>query len=201
MSCEFSFLGQTILPRIMRSDKEEKKGSVNLIYDKAKHHFLGEFPTVLPIEQAYVHIGMFLGWMLENDLYSEIFEEDEAIQVIRFRNREMSCSILSAIWDGYLGEDLFNEEGNAFSISYYQSGKYHQDYLAALAEGLPSIYHVEDSWDNYNKMAEIITERYNTWKDSGSLDQAESEEEENLPKPEELNGQTDPEASAEGGDE
>lgn len=143
---------------------EDKNESGNLIYDRAKHHFLGDFPSILPIEQAYVHIGVFLGWMLEKGLYSEIFEEEEALQVIRFRQREISCSILSAIWDGYLGEDLFNEEGNAFSVYYYQSGLFHQDYREILASDLPSMYHVPDTWENYEKMSAKIDERYKEWK-------------------------------------
>lgn len=146
---------------------EDRSEAGNLIYDRAKHHFLGDFPSILPIEQAYVHIGMFLGWMLENGLYSEIFEEEESLQVIRFKSREVSCSILSAIWDGYLGEDLFNEEGNAFSVHYYQSGLYHQDYRDVLADNLPSMYHVKDSWENYEKLSKKIQERYTNWKSGG----------------------------------
>jgi len=143
---------------------EEKKDNTGLIYDQAKNHFLGEFPSILPIEQAYVHIGMFLGWMLENELYSEIFEDEEAHQVIRFRNRDITCSILSALWDGHLGGDLFNEEGNDFSIYYYQSGLYRKDYEEILASKLPSIYHVKDDWINYEQISERILERYEKWK-------------------------------------
>jgi hypothetical protein len=143
----------------MTAEETTNKES-GLIYDRAKNHFLGNFPTFLPIEQAYVHIGMFMGWMLEKGLYSIIFEEDEALQVIRFHEREISCSILSAMWDGYLGQDLFNQEGNDFSVWYYQSGLYKQDYEEVLAEGLPSMYHVEDTWDNYEKIATRISERY-----------------------------------------
>jgi len=135
-----------------------------LIYDQAKHHFLGQFPAVLPIEQAYVHIGIFMGWMLEQELYSDIFVDDEAHQVIRFHRREVSCSLLSAMWDGHLGEDLFNEEGNAFSVYYYQSGMYRKDYQEVLAENLPSFYHVADSWANYDTMSERLNERYQAWK-------------------------------------
>ena len=50
----------------------EKKAEIQkTIYDNAKSHFLGNFPDSLPIEQAYVHIGMYLGWIIESDLYSE----------------------------------------------------------------------------------------------------------------------------------
>lgn len=135
-----------------------------LIYDRAKNHFLGQFPSILPIEQAYVHIGMFLGWMLDKELYSDIFEDEEAHQVIRFRERQITCSILSALWDGYLSEELFSQEGNDFSMHYYQSGMYRKDYEEVLASKLPSIYHVEDTWENYDKIADKIEARYQEWK-------------------------------------
>lgn len=141
-----------------------ESGSSSLIYDEAKKHFLGDFPDILPIEQAYVHIGMFLGWILDNDLYSEYFEEEEGLQIIRFKNREITCAILSAMWDGYLGGDMFNEEGNAFSQNYYQSGAYRKDYNESLAKNLPTMYHVEDTWANFDKISKQITKKFKAWK-------------------------------------
>ena len=158
-------------------EMESESGS--LLYDRAKNHFLGQFPEFLPIEYAYIHIGMFLGWMLEHDLYSEMFEEEEFHQVIRFKARELSCALLSALWDGELGEDFFNEEGNAFAQHYYQTGTYHQDYKEVLAAKLPSIYEVKDSWENYEKIAERIEQRYQDWKDEEeTTERAEMEENE-----------------------
>ena len=145
----------------------------NFIYDRAKHHFLGNFPNVLPIEQAYVHIGMFLGWVCENDLYSDFFEEEAALQILRFRRRQISCSILSAVWDGYLGSELFNDEGNEFCVYYYQSGRYKKDYEKTLAAELPAIYHVEDNWKNYEKIAKKISLRYKKWKQQDGIEEDE----------------------------
>ena len=82
---------------------DKRTDTKKTIYDNAKTHFLGNFPESLPIEQAYVHIGMYLGWIIERDLYSEFFEEEAEIQIFRFKRREISCTILSEIWDGYLG--------------------------------------------------------------------------------------------------
>lgn len=134
-----------------------------LIYDNAKQHFLTHFPSILPIEQAYVHIGMFLGWMLENDLYSEEFEEEETLQILRFKQREITCSILSAMWDGYLDEQLFSQKGNDFVQYYYQSGKYRQDYQNVLSKGLQSMHQVTDTWENYEKIASVMTEKFKAW--------------------------------------
>lgn len=134
------------------------------IYDNARNHFLGNFPESLPIEQAYVHIGMYLGWIIENELYSEFFEDEAGVQIIRFKHRDINCTILSEMWDGYLGHELFSKTGNMFTYYYYASGIYKKDYENTLAPTLPSIYHVNDSWSNYEKMKEKISQRYEEWK-------------------------------------
>lgn len=134
------------------------------IYDNAKTHFLGNFPDNLPIEQAYVHIGMYLGWIIENTLYSEYFEDEAEIQIFRFKRKEISCTILSEVWDGYLGHELFNKEGNMFTYYYYGGGLYKGDYDQTLVQELPSIYHVDDSWDNYDKMSKTISMRFSDWR-------------------------------------
>ena len=142
----------------------EKKTEVKkTIYDNAKSHFLGNFPDSLPIEQAYVHIGMYLGWIIDTDLYSEYFEDEASGQIFRFKRREISCTILSEIWDGYLGFELFNSKGNMFSYYYYGGGLYHADYNELLVKALPSIYHVTDSWDNYEKMQLRMDMRFQDW--------------------------------------
>ena len=134
------------------------------IYDNAKNHFLGNFPESLPIEQAYVHIGMYLGWVIENNLYSEFFEDEAAVQMIRFQRRDISCTILSEIWDGYLGHELFSKTGNMFTYYYYGGGIYRKDYEKTLAGDLPSIYHVQDTWANYENMSKKITDKFEEWK-------------------------------------
>jgi hypothetical protein len=145
----------------MNQDSNEIK---KVTYDKAMNHFLGNFPDALPIEQAYVHIGIFLGWIIDNNLYSEFFEDESEIQIYRFKNRQITCTILSEIWDGYLGYDLFNKEGNLFAYYYYGGGVYKKDYETILAKDLPSIYHVKDSWENYELMSKKINERFEEWK-------------------------------------
>jgi hypothetical protein len=144
---------------------DEKKAIQKTIYDNARNHFLGNFPESLPIEQAYVHIGMYLGWIIENELYSDFFEDEAEHQMYRFMRRELSCTILSEIWDGYLGYELFNKDGNMFTYYYYAGGIYKKDYEKTLVNGLPSIYHVKDTWENYALMKDQITKRFNDWKE------------------------------------
>lgn len=137
----------------------------NKIYDKATQHFLtGGFPDNLPIEQAHVHIGMYMGWIIDAELYSEYFEEESDTQIYRFKRREISPALLSGTWNGYLASELFTEEGNMFTYYYYGGGLFKKDYFKLLAQELPSIYHVKDSWENYDLISKKITERYQNWK-------------------------------------
>jgi hypothetical protein len=139
-----------------------------VVIDRAKHHFMGHFPEIMPIENAYTHIGMYLGWVIDNKLFSSFFEEETELQILRFKRRQISCIILSEIWDGYLGSDLFNESGKAFTADYYSKGKYVEDYKENLAKDLPTIYHVEDNWENYEKISEQLTMRYQEWQKARS---------------------------------
>jgi hypothetical protein len=142
-----------------------KKSSLEkTIYDNAKNHFLGNFPDSLPIEQAYVHIGIYLGWVINKNIFSEYFEDEASTEIYRFKRKELGCTILSEIWDGYLGHELFNEEGNMFSYYYYGGGLYKKDYEKKLVINLPSIYHVKDTWENFETMSKQIDLRYDEWK-------------------------------------
>lgn len=138
--------------------------SKKTFYDNAKTHFLGNFPDSLPIEQAYVHIGIYLGWVIESKLYSPFFEEEASNQIFRFKRREISCTILSEIWDGYLGHEFFDHQGNLFTYYYYGGGLYRRDYDEILVNDLPSLYHVQDTWDNYKKMQVRIDLRLEDWR-------------------------------------
>jgi hypothetical protein len=146
---------------MMVSTKVELEKS---IYDNAKTHFLGNFPEALPIEQAYVHIGMYLGWIIESELYSTFFEEEAYNHIFRFKRKEISCTILSELWDGYLGYELFEKQGNMFTYYYYAGGLYWKDYTDNLVKALPSIYHVEDNWHNYATMKEVLNTRFKAWR-------------------------------------
>jgi hypothetical protein len=60
---------------------------------------------------------------------------------------------------------MFTEKGNAFIYDYFNSktDSYFHDYENTLAKGLPSYFFVEDSWENYEKLAKIIDSRLEVW--------------------------------------
>ncbi len=142
----------------------QKKAQVATIYDQAREHFLGKFPDELPIEQAYLHIGIYMGWMIESNLYSDYFLDESEIQMFRFQRRQISCTVLSEVWDGHLGPEMFNDEGNAFCEDYYLVGDYVEDYINTLCTSYPTMYHVADTWQNYSLMKEKLNDRFLQWK-------------------------------------
>lgn len=144
---------------VTTAEKHQEK-----VYDLARNHFLGNFPSSLPIEKAYLHIGIYLGWIVDNHLYSEYFEEEASTEIFRFGRREIGPIVLSEIWDGRLSHELFSYDGNLFTYFYYAGGIYKKDYTSILVDSEPSLYHVEDSWDNYNKICEQISSRFEEWK-------------------------------------
>jgi hypothetical protein len=146
------------------------------IYDQAQEHLGAGFPESLPMEQAYVHIGMYLGWIIDSGFCSECFSEEASTEIFRFKRKEISCTILSEIWNGYLAFEFFDKTGNNFSLFYYTSGLYRQDYEEILGRDLPTIYHVEDTWPNYDKLKMRINSRYTEWHKLRSLLESANEQ-------------------------
>lgn len=134
------------------------------VYDLAKNHFLGDFPSSLPIEKAYLHIGIYMGWVIENGLFSEYFEDEASTEIYRFSRREIGCIILAEIWNGALSHELFNDQTNLFTFYYYAGGIFKKDYTEVLVRSHKTIYHVEDTWENFDKISKRMSERYNEWK-------------------------------------
>lgn len=122
-----------------------------------------EFPNSQSVEHPYLHIGMYLGWVIENNLYSRIFEDEASTEIFRFKRKEISCTALSVIWCNYLTLEHFNRQGISFSMIYFTSGLFSQDSDELLREDLPSTGHVHDTWRNYEKLKMRITMRYSEW--------------------------------------
>lgn len=52
-----------------------------------------------------------------------------------------------------------NEEGFEFTEFYFQAEDdgFFDDYERVLGQGLPSVYHGENTWENYNKIAFLLS--------------------------------------------
>ena len=117
-----------------------------IVYDKAKYHYEGDFPQELPMEQAFVHTGMFLGWIIDNHLFSDEFLEETEEEINKFKLRKMTGTQVYMFWDGVLSDDMLNDEGNQFAIDYFdfEKGLYLDDYDDVFLE-CDTLYQVQDT--------------------------------------------------------
>jgi len=149
-------------------------------YDDASWHYGGTYPEDLPNENAATHIGMFLTWCIDNNLISEFQIEEAGDDIERVKNRSLTGAdfLINNCDEKFTDEDL-NDLGNEFASDYYnddtefgqQYGSYLNDYSTFFDEKAKahnkeniSLYHVENSWDNYNLFKPIIDKRFIEWK-------------------------------------
>lgn len=151
---------------VLTEDAEkEETGSMTTVYDKAKWHYEGDFPNNLSEKQAFVHTGMYLGWIIEENLYSKEFEEEAAQEILKFKQKNMTGTEVYTEWGGIFASDMLNAEGKAFTKDYFDfdKGIYLEDYEDIFPH-VESLYKVEDTWNNYEAIKTKINKRFNTWK-------------------------------------
>jgi len=140
------------------------------VYDKASWHSGGSWPEELPEAQAYVHAGLFFGWILDRGLMSAAFSADFPELVHAFRAREKTGPEVYALAGGVLASDMLSDDGNAFARAYFdlEHGAFLAEYERLLGAGLPSLYHVADTWPNYEKLRAHLDARFARWLESRS---------------------------------
>ncbi|CJB03041.1 Uncharacterised protein [Streptococcus pneumoniae] len=108
---------------------------------------------------------MFLGWIIDNHLFSDEFLEETEEEINKFKLRKMTGTQVYMFWDGVLSDDMLNDEGNQFAIDYFdfEKGLYLDDYDDVFLE-CDTLYQVQDTWGNYFKLKEVIDTRYKEWK-------------------------------------
>lgn len=140
------------------------------VFDKAKWHYEGEFPQELSNAQAYVPTGMFVTWLIKNDLMGKQSRKGDVQEIELVKRDEMTgAQFYRQNWDGVLSSKELSDEADAFAREYLniQNDIYTaEDFTNILADGLPTIYHVEDSTENYLMIEPTITKRYEEWKAS-----------------------------------
>lgn len=144
-----------------------------MIVDCLDWHYRGYYPVNLDKKNAGTHIGMYLAWIINSNLGSEelINLSNEDIQ--RIKNKNMTGrEFLIENCNGILNDKFIHKQAKEFSLGYYLSSR--EDYCQYLGDYLDtfkrsqkgSLYELEDSWENYEKIARIITSRYNSWKNN-----------------------------------
>ena len=137
-----------------------------MAYDRADWHYGGDYPAGLPAENGGTHIGMFLAWAIERGLEGDFHREESAAALAAVRARKMTGrEFLFSQCDEKFWEEDLSEEGNAFATAYYEKDDgYLADYAATLIDDLPSLYHVADTWKNFDRVAALLDRRYAEWK-------------------------------------
>jgi hypothetical protein len=139
-----------------------------MTYDRADWHYGGEYPADLPPENGSTQIGMFLAWAIMRGLQGTFHDKNSVPELAAVRGREMTGGeFLRQMCDEKFTEMDLNDEGNAFARDYYITDKgvnYFADYRDTLGRDLPSQYHVEDSWENFDKLAPVLDARLEEWR-------------------------------------
>jgi len=150
--------------------------------DKMEWHYAEDnYPTDLPDENSGTHIGLYLAWAFSQGLVGEIHLEEPTDALEKLKRREITGLdfLINQCDEKFWDEDL-NEEGAAFTLAYYQPedsafskqfGEYMQDYCDvfntwAASQGFeyPSIYHVENTWQNFDRLKPILDKRLQQWR-------------------------------------
>jgi hypothetical protein len=149
-------------------------------YDDASWHYGGDFPADLDPKFGATHIGMFLTWCIDNKLNSQFHVDESRDDLEKVKARLMTGAefLINNCDEKFTDEDL-NEIGNEFASAYYQDDTdfvrkhsgYLQDFEFTMKDvyndrniELESSYHVEDSWENYQTVKELIDRRFQEWK-------------------------------------
>ena len=141
-------------------------------YDDASWHYEGKYPKNLPDNNAAIHIGMFITWCIDNDLLSEEQKEDSNEDIQNVKIRKMTGGeFLIKNCDEKLSDNDLCEWGNEFAGDYYNDatkfskkyGSYGNDFCEIFSE-YETAYHVEYTWENYEKVKHIIDMRFGEWR-------------------------------------
>jgi hypothetical protein len=123
------------------------------------HHDADNFPEDAPEENGATHIGWFVRWAIGRGLFvKEEDTPDEMIAAVRVGKMSGRDFVLKQL-DGKLWPSDLNREGQAFAEAQYD------EYLGdigdlTMALDLDNAYYVEDSEENYRKMAAALDERW-----------------------------------------
>jgi hypothetical protein len=140
-------------------------------YDDASWHSEGDFPDDLPPEAAATHAGMFLAWALLSGAGSGLHTDGSPAPIEKLRNRSVTPGAYYINeCDGQFTGDELNNEGNAFAAEYYtlETGQFLRDYEEALGAELPTLYHIADSWQNFDKLKPVLDRRFQNWRIASS---------------------------------
>ena len=129
-------------------------------YDDARDH-REHLPGDLPRKAGATHLGLFFAWCAMRGLASDWHGRLDPDRIERLKRRELTGrDYVVDYLDGKLEADHLTPEGQVFAERFVATGQYFEAYTRALAEGLPSPYHVEDTWEHFEALAPILDRAY-----------------------------------------
>lgn len=137
-------------------------------YDHPDYHWGNDFPGDVSEDNAMTHMGFFFAWAMSRGLVSDFHREDkDSAESLGFlTERRMSPrDYVIRFCDSQFTDEDFTETGNSFVAHYYIS-KYFGDYSKVFEKLLETIYHVDDTWENADKMFPVLDKRYEQWRQS-----------------------------------
>ena|SRR5215831_191433 len=134
--------------------------------DRADWHYGGDFPEGLPHENGGTHIGVYLAWVILNDQASDELRDlaGEDLELCKSRKITGRTLLFKNLDEKFWGR-LLTDECQAFTDTYYETNQYFDDYAHALGLDGNTLYTAADSWENYDKVARLVTERFVAWRD------------------------------------
>ncbi len=134
-------------------------------YDLWRWHTEGEFPKDQPPEHGYVHIGMFVAWLIDLDMLDPdwVTRTGVAASVEAIRDRRGSVCLLRESTEGRLASDMLTAEGQGFTGAYYAPEYgYARDWRKVFGRRADH-YAVPDDWESYEHIGPLIERRYHEW--------------------------------------
>ena len=133
--------------------------------DRADWHYGGNYPSDLPPENGGTHIGMYLAWIMLRELASDELRQHAGDTYEWVMNREVTGrDLLITKLDEKFFDQLLTPEGQEFTKSYYETNGYANDYDMVLGGDLPTLYHVANTWENFDKLVPILDDRLAAWR-------------------------------------
>jgi len=90
-------------------------------YDSWRWHTEGAFPKDQLPEQGYVHIGVFLTWLINHDMLDPDWIAGSGVKraVAAIRERQETTCALRDMTGGRFTSDMLTVEGRGFTGAYY----------------------------------------------------------------------------------
>jgi hypothetical protein len=138
-------------------------------YDDWRWHVEGHFPKDQPPEQGYVHIGVFVTWLLDFGFVDPDWVARAGAEqaVTAVAERRGTPGTLRDVTEGRLVSDMLTPEGRAFTGAYYAPEYgYARDWRGVFGRRADR-YDVPDAWETYDRIAPLLDRRHEAWVAAG----------------------------------